>query len=372
MDVRAGWKYGWFLSVLLGLAAIGCGSDAENAAEAANSAAPAEVDGVPVTVTVVQTADVSDSIELTGTLRPLHEAVIAAQVAGEVKAVYVDLGSEVKKDQPLVQIDPRTYELRLDQARANANSARAAYEKAKADYERNVKLHQSGDVSDFVLETARVQLAAAEAAYQAAEAAQKMAQKQLDDTLLKAPFAGMVSAVPVDPGNAVAPGTPLVTVVDVRKLRLQVGVSEKDITRLRKGQSCIITLDAYPGVEFKGRIVALGPAANPQTKTFPVKIVLPNSRQHPLRAGMVARATIILKQYQNVALVPLSAVLKQQDDYVAFVVENQRARRRVLEIGPQQEDAVAVLSGLRAGERVVVLGQDQLADGTPVHVIEQR
>ncbi|MDQ7052761.1 MAG: biotin/lipoyl-binding protein [candidate division KSB1 bacterium] len=144
MDVRAGWTYGWFLSVLLGLAAIGCGSDSENAAEATNSAAPAAVDAVPVTVTVVQTADVSDSIELTGTLRPLREAVIAAQVAGEVKAVYVDLGSEVKKDQPLVQIDPRTYELRLDQARATANSARAAYEKARADYERNLKLHRVG------------------------------------------------------------------------------------------------------------------------------------------------------------------------------------------------------------------------------------
>ncbi len=371
MEFRTNGKFLAVLITVAGILGTGCRSQDEAADAAGNHRAADDRAAVPVTVTAVQSADVADRLELTGSLRPLRQAVLTAQVAGEVKKVYVELGDPVEKEAPLVQIDPRTYELAVEQARANFRSARAAYEKAKADYDRNRRLHQSGDVSDFVLESARVQLASAEAAYQSAEAALKMAQKQLDDTLLKAPFAGTVASVPVDPGNTVAPGTPLVTVVDIRRLRLQVGVSEQDISRLRRGQRCIVTLDVYPGVEFRGKIVALGPAADPQTKTFPIKIDLPNSRTHPLRAGMVAKATIIVKMYNQVAVVPLSAILKQAEAYHAFVVSDNRAYLRKLVLGPRQGERVAVLSGVRAGEWVVTRGQDQLSDGAPVRIVEQ-
>ena len=357
------------ISMALLLSQIACSESSSSKTDPAPTAGNSEA--VPVAVTVVRSGDIAEIIEATGSVQAMHNATVAAQVSGQVVAVHADLGDAVRKGQALMRIDPEMYQYALDQAEARLLSAKAAYEKAQADFKRNERLHATGDISDYVFENVRLQVESSRAAYEAAMAARKIAAKQLNDCVIRAPFAGEVAQRHVALGNTVAPGMPLYTIVDINQLKVRISLSESDIVRLQKEQEAALRVNAYPERIFSGKITAIGPSAALETRTFPVEITFANSKEHELKAGMVAKVSMTLQHFNDVPLLPSACLLyKQQQPYV-FVVQDSTAHERLVELGPQQGEDFGVLNGLRAGEKVVSLGQDRLSSGKAVRIIRE-
>jgi len=334
-------------------------------------AAQAGSEAVPVAVTALRSGDIAETIEATGTVQPMHNATVAAQVGGQVIAVLAELGDAVRQGQVLLRIDPETYRYALDQAEAQLLSAKSAYEKAQADFKRNERLLAAGSISDFTFENVRLQMEARRAAYESAKAARQLAAKQLRDCSIRSPFAGQVAQRHVSLGNTVAPGTPLYTIADIGRVKVRVSVSEADIVRLQKGQVATLVVKAYPDRQFSGKISAIGPSAALDTRTFPVEITFDNPDEHALKAGMVAKVAMTLRQFRDVPLLPVSCLLyKNQQPYV-FVVQDSTAHERPVQLGPQQGDNFGVLGGVQTGEKVVILGQDRLRTGMAVRIIRE-
>ncbi len=351
---------------ILAVVRFGCGESSSGGSDGKDSGAPV----IPVETVVVQMGAVVDTVRATGTVFPRHDVVISSQTAGTVTAVYIEVGNRVKKGDPLVQVDPEMKELALRQAEARLLEARAAFEKAKRDLERHRKLFESKDISEFVYESARLQKESAEAAYLTAKANVQMARRQLKDARIESPVDGFVAARLVDLGTTVAPGAPVAKVVDIDEVKVKFGVPERDVVKIAKGQVATVRVDALKGRSFTGTVSAVGPQADLATRTFPVEVVVQNP-EHRLKAGMVARVSVAAGSVENLPLIPKSALLERAGETIVFVVQGEVAHKRVPELGLESNGRIAVLAGVEPGDQVVVLGQENLVEGTRVKVVAQ-
>lgn len=342
-----------FITLTLGLSLIiACGQKAPEKND--DGAAAAEKKAVPVSVATVTAGEYIRTVSATGTIRPRYEASISAGVAGQVQKVHVEVGDRVKQGQILVEIDPELYQ-------AQAEQARAAYHKAQTDLQRNEKLFATRDIPETILEAARLQ-------EKSALVAMKQAEKQLHDARYPSPFDGWVAARPVQLGSTIAPGMPVITIVDIYQVKVGLGVSEEDITHLQAGQPVKLTVDVYPDREFAGRITAVGPQADATSRLFPVEVIAMNPPGLPLRGGMVARAEIEFERLKNAPLLPQDAVIQRGGETLVFVVANHVAKRRVPKLGAKQGGFYLIHEGLQVGDVVVVAGQEGLTEGTAVEI----
>ena len=358
-------------SVLAAVVVItACGERSGPAEEA--QAADGVQKAVPVAVTRVSAGTAFDVVEATGTIAARHRADIGAEVQGQVIEILKDVGDWAKEGEVILRLDPELHDLSVDQAEAQFLGAEAAYKKAERDYERNLKLFESQDISEFALENSRLQMQSAKAAYLTAKAALAMAQRQRRNADITAPFNGWLAIRYVDLGQTLAPGVPVARVVDISTVKVEVGLAEKDVVNVRQGQKAILRVDAFPDRTFPGRVTAIGPEADPRSRSFPVEITAENTAKERLRAGMVAKVRIFTRELKNVPVVPRTALLERSKRTLLFVVKDGIAEEREPVLGVAFGDSVAVLSGVSAGERIVLAGQENLADGTKVVVVEER
>lgn len=343
-----------------------CGNG-EASNEGSNGVQADSLDRVPVQTHVIQIGEVVDLVRATGTLFPLHDVLVSSQTVGTVTEVFVEVGDRVERGAPLVQIDPEFKQLAVDQAEARLMEARAAFEKANRDFERNKKLHQTKDISEYIFEIARLQKESAEAAYLTAKANVKMAKRQLADARITSPVNGFVAARLVELGGTVAPGTPIAKVVDISHVKVKFGVAEKDVVKVEKGQSVAISVDSHQELKFSGKVASVGPQADLSTRTFPVEVLVDNSDLR-LKAGMIARVDIVTQTNKDVVLLPKSALLERGGQTIIFLIRDGVAQKRILKLGIESGDFVAVLEGAGAGDEVVVMGQENLSDGVSIVV----
>ncbi len=342
---------------------LACGSSSGSKDET-NGVVADSINGIPVQTHVIQQGEVVDLVRATGTLFPLHDVLISSQTAGTVTEVYAEVGDTVEKGAPLLQIDPELKQLALEQTEANLIQAKAAFEKATKDFERNEKLHKTNDISEYIFESARLQKESAEAAYLTAKATMKMARRHLADARITSPVNGLVAARLVELGSTVAPGVPIAKVVDISHVKMKFGVAEKDIVKIEKGQSATIAVDSYEQ-PFSGTVSSVGPQADLSTRTFPVEVSV-NNPKFQLKAGMISKVEIATQTDQNALLLPKSALLERANQTILFVIKNGIAEKRTPKLGIESGDFIAILEGANAGEEVVVIGQENLADGVAV------
>jgi RND family efflux transporter MFP subunit len=358
--------------ILVAVAALaGCGRASKSGSGAEAEERPDTLT-VPVAVEVVELGPAASSFRSWGTVRPAREAVILSELTGRVARVEVSLGDAVEKDHLLLEIDPELYEAKAHEAETRVTSSETARERAQKELKRRETLFAGGTVSDSELEAARSAAADADAAVASAQAELQAARKQLAGARLRAPFRGHVASRPPDVGSTVNPGTPLLTLVDVERLRVETLISEQDLPSVSQGTVAQITVTGAPGKVFSGRVTAIGPATDASTKQFPVEIEVVNPSGHPLKGGMVARVEIVTQRYESIPLVPVDALVEDGDDSVIYVVEEGVAHRRPVTVGPRLDQMAGILEGAAAGDSVVVLGQLRLAEGTPVRVEEVR
>lgn len=258
-------------AALLVLAACGKKDDATAARKVDDS-----VTLGPENVVVVQAQEIRTGPQLSGNLAAEREAQVRAQVGGQVLAVYADQGQRVSAGQALARIDASAITDAAASARTGVSSAQTSLEVARRNYERAQTLTQAGAMSQRDLESARAQLSQAQAAAANASSQQASAQKQLANTEVRSPIAGIVSARPVSTGDIVQPGGALFTVVDPRSMRLEASVPADQLGQLQVGSTVSFTVNGYPGRAFTGTVERISPAADPATRQVPVTVTIPN------------------------------------------------------------------------------------------------
>lgn len=321
---------------------------------------------VPVKTITIQTQDLPIVVESVGRLYPDRSVTLSAQIPGEVKFYNVDVGDIVKKGQLLVQIKPVDYELALEQAESNLLAAEAqlsaaskTYERFKSLLPRKVISRNNFDKVESEYKTARAQAAQARVGV-------KIDRERLEKTRIKAPFSSLVAARHIEVGQMIGTNDPVMTLLDLSRVRVKVYLPEKDFVFLDQQDPARIKVEAYPDLLFDGRIDRIDVKSDPATNTFGVEILIDN-KDLVLKAGLSARVYLTTKVLSNVILIPQSAILFREDRKEVFVVEaDLTAQPRTVQLGQTQSDIIQVLTGLKKGDRLIVRGQNYVKPGTKV------
>lgn len=245
---------------------------------------------------------------------------------------------------------------------------------AKIELDRRTQLVESGVLSRNELDTlqmrhavAQSQLELARAQRRQSEAEQRELSIRQGQTRITAPISGTVSRRHVTIGAMVSSATPIVTVVSNSPMIVDAQVSERDVTRIRRGLSVDVTIDSLPGEKFTGRIMRIAPTLDAQTRNGMVEIEIPN-RGGALKGEMFARLTLNLGSVRETLLIPRDALIYRGDQPGVFMIEEEKAKYVPLETGLTSEDRIEVLKGLKEGDVVVTRGSNLLKDGDRVRV----
>lgn len=352
---------------LLALSACGDDGAAPGATEAALTAsreesAPAAPAAEPVPAVNVELMrlvpqSLTVRAHFVGNIAPWERVANRAEVEGLVEAVRVEAGDLVTKGQVLAEIDRAQLTVRRDLARSRLTLA-------NADLTRNETLYAEQLISETNLEQSRNQREVARYALQVAEL-------ELQKSRVVAGANGVIKTRAAEPGEFVSKGSLLFEVLDMARMRVRFDVPEQQIGSIRQDMPAEVIVDALGGARIQGRVTTVGVEADLGSRSFPVEVALDNA-DLLLRAGMLARVGIETEFIKETLLVPRHALLEQEDGRIAYVVTGERAERRKVRTGADRDGSVQVLSGLSAGERLVVRGQRKLVPGNPIIVREER
>lgn len=370
------------------MTAAGC-----NKETTASAAAP-KPGATPRAVRVVAATQESipRTVVTTGTLAAEDQVVLGAKVAGRLGELAVDLGSRVRKGQVVARIDPGDYRLRVEQAQAALQQARArlglpvdgtddrvdpeqtalvrqtraVLDEARLTRERSDRLLEQGFIARSQVDTAIAGLAVAEGRYQDAieevrnrqallaqrRSELELARQQLADTQLLSPIDGAVSQRQASVGEYLAPGAPVATLVRLHPLRLRVAIPEREAAGVQVGQAVRVTVEGSD-TQHTGRVARISPAILEQNRTLTIEAEIPNPAG-VVRPGSFARASIVTQTAQSVVMVPASALISFAGiDKVLSVKEGKSVERRV-QTGRREGERVEILAGVGAGELVIV------------------
>lgn len=328
--------------------------------------------GLPLSVKIqiALPASISQSLIVSGTLVGENETTVVSETQGKVIAVKAQVGDWLAKGQTILQVENDLKLVALEQAKAQLMAAQTNDDKAQKDLKRYDDLFTQQIATQNDIENARLAARAAEAQLKGAEAALKLAQRYYDDTAIKAPLAGRLADRYVNEAAMVTPGDEIGIVVNSRNMKLKTSVAENEVSLVKAGQPVEIVADAIAGVRFSGKVFSVAQKANSE-RTYPVEILAQNDNAESLKSGMFGRAIIQVANANDAIVVPSAAVLSDatRNNYV-FVEENGAAKRIEVKLGLQQDGKVQIVNGLAAGARLVVSGQQRLADGAKVIVQE--
>ncbi len=345
--------------LLLGVAACSKSAADQPTAGTAQAATPQRAEAVAVQVQAVGTSTGAAEQTYSGTIEAENTASLAFNVAGAVQQVLVREGDPVRAGQLLATLNPEEYAGLLAGADASVLEARD-----------NARRSQQLFKAESLTERELVQ---ATAGLQRAEASARVARKHLADTGLRAPFAGLVAAKLVEPGVAAMPGAPAFSLIKTAQVFARAVVPEAEIGRMVRGAAVRVLVPAL-GREVRGTVQVINPVADAASRSFYVKVLLPNPGLH-LLPGMLASLRIPLPAGPAapvVAVAPQLVVQEADGASVVYVADaaTHTARRRRVVLGPVQGNQVVVAQGLAANERVVVAGQQRLHDGQAIRVIQ--
>ena len=322
---------------------------------------------VAVTVATAKSVQWEKRLLLVGTLLPSQEARLAAEVEGRIEKTLVDVGAAVKEGQELAQIDSASYEGMVNLNTANMNKAQVRADNETTNLVRLARLRESGAVSSTAYDEAAASQKAALAEVAAMKAQLGAASTSLKRSTLRAPFDGSITARLVTEGDFARIGTVMFNIVDDTTLRFRGEVPERDASRVRAGQLVRVRVDAWPERSFDGKITWVNPAVNPETRSVGIEAQLEN-RDRALKAHFFGRGEIVTDPAAETLVVPSEAVVSFVGVDKVYVTENGKAKPREIRLGERRGEEQSVLTGLAAGEVVIVGGLSKVQPGTAVKV----
>jgi membrane fusion protein (multidrug efflux system) len=315
---------------------------------------PATEAAIPVEVARPERGEMLAMYSGTATLDAEADAEVIAKVGGEVRRLFVEEGDRVKAGQILAQLDDR-------QLRLQAAQTRAALAKSERDFNRQVELHAKGLVSAGAFEGLKYDL-------DNQRAADDLARLNLSYSEIRAPFSGVVSMRHIKMGQEISAGAKLFRVTDPSPLKASVYVPERELARLKPGQSATIAVDALAGRTFPAIVKLVSPTVDAATATFKVTLEVADP-QGVLKPGMFSRVGIVFERRADSLIIPRLALLDTDGAPNVFVVSSGKAEQRAIKTGLSSAGKVEVTEGLEGTEQIVVVGQNGLKDGNPVRVV---
>jgi RND family efflux transporter MFP subunit len=377
----------------------GCGRT-QSASVRGDAGNPIAIHVFPVTEDVIQRR-----VQAVGSLFPLDESTVSAEVEGRISKVFVDVGDLVQLGQVLVTLDDTELKYELDRQRAAVRQVRAQLgigpadplprdasqvafvQRAAADlfdaeqkYHRAEQLFNQQLISKQQLDEAMSRFNGATAAHdvsiqevdrlkallQSSEAASNLAAKKLADTQIKAPLPGSVKERRVSPGEYLKVQSPVMVLVRTDVLRARLAVPEKWAGAVKTGATVDVQMEAYPGETFQGKLVRINPSVAQDSRTFEVEALLPNPGGR-LKPGFFIQASLSSTVEQKTLTIPEEALNYRYGVYRVYVMAGTQVKERQIKPGAQQGSRVEVLEGLQLGERLAVPLQGDLRDGAMVH-----
>ena len=359
------------VAVVALLAASACATPPPESNEPPGAAGdqPREVEVVsPVRRTLRREVRVAASVEA------FEQTTLFAKAAGYLKRIHVDEGDRVRKGQVLAELEMPEAESEVAELEARAAEARAEAELERLTFDRLSRVHETDSdvISQQEVDEARAEMARALASAAVAEASQARLKAVMDYTIIKAPFAGVVTERFVDPGALIQDAastrqaTPVVTIMSSSKVRVFVYVPESAVGLVRRGTPAVMDVDALRGQRFEGSVTRYTTVLDSATRTMKVEIDFPNP-DRVLLHGMYGMVTLSLEQPQDALSVPLEALADEEGETFVFCVEQGALTRRRVASGMDDGRFVEILDGLTGDERVVVGDRSGLREGMKVH-----
>ncbi len=311
---------------------------------------------IPVSVTIAHKQRLVTNILLVGTINASNDVDVISETQGTVKEAYAKVGQYVSAGTVLARVDDEI-------PRSNLAAAEINYQKAIRDYERSEALFQENSISPAQLDVARLGM-------QAAKNQRDIAKRQLENTHIKSPISGTMNSRTINVGTMVQPGMPVANIVDISTLKVNVNVAEQEAFKLKVGDKVEVTTDIYPEYKFIGRLDNIAAKAD-AAHTYPVEIVVSNSDQYPLKAGMFARVSFTSLAPDEALTIPRLALIGSIKNAQVFRIKKGMADLRTVVIGRQSSEFLEVLNGISRGDTIVTNGQNNLVDGARVLIINK-
>ncbi|HKY18757.1 MAG TPA: efflux RND transporter periplasmic adaptor subunit [Rhizomicrobium sp.] len=337
-----------------------------------------------VTATAQGSGASGASLDASGYVVARRKATLSAKIMGKVSEVNFEEGQKVKEGDIVARLDDSNYQAVLRQAQAQARIAKATMDNTAPIYARYQTLKTQGAISTDDVENKRLAYDNARTAYDAALASVALAQSNLRDTLIRAPFSGVVTVKVAQLGEVVTPNasgggdtrTGILTIVDMDSLEVQVDVSENYIERVQVGGEAVIHLDAFPDWDIPGSVFAVIPTADQSKGTVAVRVQI-KTKDPRILPNMAARVAFMTAPEKGAGpvvsrvSVPPNAVLGSGRTGSVFVIAaDDRIERREVALGPASQQSVTILSGISAGERLAGDNLDKLHDGDRIKPVE--
>lgn len=329
----------------------------------------------PVKAVKLSQAPAVRQLRLPGMAKAERDADLSFRVGGPLVSLKVDTGSIVKEGQVVAEIDPRDFQIRVNTSRAQLNSSRAQLDEAKLQYDRYAKLIKTKAVAQAEYDRIKAAYEVALATNQSNTKALEDAKNALADTVLKAPFSGVIDERFVDNHEKVQAGQPIVSLVDLGSMEVRLALSENLLPLATHFDSYTCVFDALPGRRFKAVLKEIGQKADQASRTYPLILTLDQSARSLVRPGMSAEVTVSLKSSNNTAgfVVPLTALANKsgQKASVWVVEETTGSLNEVpVEIVGLREHGAEIAGELEAGQWIVTAGVGHLRPDLKVRLLD--
>lgn len=343
------------VAILAALVAVGCGEEEPTGQQAS-----------PVEVAVARMDTLSVTVEAVGSLEARSRVEVKPEIAGRVSQILFEEGDSVRAGQVLVRLDRDRLQAELAAARASVSRARVEAENLERQLRRNDSLLARGAISEQAYDDLETSHASAQASLEEAEANLALARENLEDATIRAPFDGRVGVRSFDPGDYLAVGTSMFTVVDDDPLEIRFSVPERYLGQLELGSEIDVRVQSAPDRTVEGQLEFVSPYVNAASRSVELRALIPNA-DAVLRPGQFATVELELEERPAV-LVPEAALLPREEGATVFIVRGGEAIPREVSMGLRRQGVVEILSGVSAGDTVVVAGQQRLEEGTAVSV----
>lgn len=313
---------------------------------------------MPVEVAVVNEQKMADKFEAVGSIEAIEEVTIVSEIDGVITEIPFEEGSFIKRGELITKLDDSQLEAELIRAEALYNQSQSTYNRTKTIVDQKAGTPQ--DLDDAL------------ASLKVAEANLKLAKTRFNKTMIVAPFNGMIGSRKVSVGTFLRAGDAITELANLNEIRVRFSAPEKYLSQLKRGAEVTVSTTVYPGHEVKGKIIAIEPVLDPETRAAVITAKVPNPEQK-FRPGMSANISAVLSERMNALTIPNESVFASGNQSFVFIVNQDSTVQRVpVTLGLQLADVVEITSGLNADTKVIRTGHQKLFDGAKVMPINSK
>lgn len=358
------------VAVILAISMLNLGACGKGAGSSPDQAAAAPLLVAPEDLVTARNSALASGPSITGSVEAERRADLRAEVSAVVVAVLKENGDPVRRGDLLVRLDQTAIRDSLTAAEASARAATQAYEQAERQYQRMVKLRETGMIAMQQLEDAEIQRNSAQSDREAARTREVSARQQLARTEVRAPFDGIVSDRKVSAGDTAGVGKELMQIIDPSSMRFEGRVSADSIGQLAAGQRVNFRIHGFADADFAGTVTRVNPAANAATRQVEVLVRFDDPKQMPAVAGLYAEGRVESRSTETLT-VPAASVVREGDSAFAWRVKDGTLQKVTLDLGVRdaRTGQYAVKGGLAPGDTVLRYPGSTLKDGQPAQLV---